>query len=115
MKGVKSINNKSGVTYDIINLNENNQGGTVKLYLLEKKVANRKKGIGEFDDLTMPFNPNIDKNYMDCVKKYPNVFKQYKGIFSNMYEMARKNGNLVVPFRKEKINDKNNKPINIKK
>ena len=70
--------------------------------MLDKKVANRKKGLCEFEDLTNPYSSNWDNNYKQCIDNYPNIFKQYKGIFSHMYDDARRNGNLVVPFRQEK-------------
>ena len=70
---------------------------------MDKKIANRKKGICEFFDITNPYSSNIDKNYANCIEKYPTIFRNYMGIFSNMYDAARKNGNLVIPFRKEKI------------
>lgn len=81
--------------------------------IMDKKVANRKKGLCEFEDLTNAFNSNIDRNYEKCVNKYPIVFRKFNGIFSHMYDSARRNGNLVIPFKrevgKEKIVDKSTK------
>ena len=71
--------------------------------MMNKKIANRKKGISEFYDITNPYSSNWDKNYTNCVEKYPKIFKQYTGVFSHMYDAARKNGNLGMPFRKENI------------
>ena len=71
--------------------------------LFDKKIANRKKGLCEFEDITNPYSSNLDPHYKNCVEKYPNIFKQYKGVFSQMYDNARRNGNLSVPFRKNKI------------
>lgn len=77
--------------------------------MMDKKVANRKKGLCEFEDLTNPFSSNWDQHYKGCTEKYPNIFKQYKGIFSNMYDAAHRNGNIVIPFRKEKVVPKEKK------
>jgi hypothetical protein len=34
-------------------------------------------------------------------EKDPTVFMRYKGIFSELYDSAWKNGNIYLPFRKE--------------
>lgn len=98
---VKTINNRSGVEYDILNHNSLGDSGCLKMGMMDKKVANRKKGLCEFDDITNPYSSNFDSHYAGCIQKYPNIFKNYTGIFSNMYDAARKNGNLSVPFRKD--------------
>lgn len=99
-QNMKTINNQSGVGYNILNhLNQ----PSLKMGLMDKKIANRKKGLCEFEDITNPYNSNWDKNYSECKNRYPNIFKNFTGIFSHMYDAARKNGNLVIPFRKDNI------------
>lgn len=111
VEGVKTINNKSGVAYNIISHDDNNPSGYIKQRMFDKKMANRKKGLCEFDDITNPFSSNLNKEFNKSLDKHPNMFKRYKGIFSNMYDAAHRNGNLVVPFRREKsLEKKQNNP-----
>lgn len=75
----------------------------MKVGLFDKKIANRKKGLCEFEDISNPYSSNFSINYKNCIEEFPNVFKHYNGIFSQMYDSARKNGNISVPFKKNKI------------
>lgn len=69
--------------------------------MMERKIANRKKGVCEFYDITQPYSSNWDKNYNSSFNENKDIFKSYQGIFSQMYDAARKNGNISVPFRNE--------------
>lgn len=93
------MNNKSSVTYNIVNNGDNHFSGTMVMKILDNKVTNKKKGIGKMADLISPFNHNFNKNYENIVNETPSVFHRYNGIFSHMYDAAHRNGNLVVPFR----------------
>ena len=57
--------------------------------------------IAEFDDFTRPGNPNFNPDFEKMYEKDPTVFMRYKGIFSELYDSAWKNGNIYLPFRKE--------------
>ena len=96
---VKTINNLSGVSFNI--LNQMPISTSLNMGMMEKKIANRKKGMSEFEDITNPYSSNLDKNYSESYNKYPLIFKNYQGIFSYMYDAARRNGNLVIPFRSD--------------
>lgn len=109
---LKTINNKSGSTFNILTNQSNELSGCLKMGMMERKIANRKKGVCEFYDITQPYSSNWDKNYNSSFNEDKNIFKSYQGIFSQMYDAARKNGNISIPFRNENsinfINKKGN-------
>lgn len=98
-----SLNNVSSQDYDIINFKpifSNNN----KSHILNKTLYNKKKGIGEIADLTKTFRVNFNKEFADKLKDNPLRFRKYNGIFSDMYDSAHKNGDIIQPFgRKDKI------------
>jgi hypothetical protein len=98
MGNFKTINNRSGVEYNIINHNDNNYSGSLVVTVSDKKVMNKKKGVGEIADLTKPFYTNFNKEYSNIYNSNPQIFHNYKGIFSHMYDAARRNGNIIMPF-----------------
>ena len=92
-----SINNLSSKNYDIINfqpilVNSSN------CQIMNKTLNDRKKGIGEYADLTKTFRINFNKDFLEKVNSNPFRFHKYNGIFSNMYNAAHKNGNIIPPF-----------------
>jgi len=95
-----SVNNNSSVIYNIINGEANNLSGIKKIKIFDKKVTNIKKGIAEFSDLSRSFFPNYNPDYPKFTKD--GTFFRYKGLFSQMYDSAWRNGNLVIPFRDKK-------------
>jgi hypothetical protein len=95
---LKTMNNKSSVRYNIINHDDNLISGKNVIGALDAYVSHRKKGVGEFADLTRPFYPNINKNHEVLLNEHPNVFKIHNGIFSHMYDVSHKNGNIIKPF-----------------
>lgn len=98
--GLKTVNNRSGVSYDILNHKENPICGAIPINILDKKVVNKKKGVGEFEEFTRLYYPNFNSNFEKAYNENQDLFKRYRGIFSTMYDRAHKNGNIVVPFRK---------------
>ena len=69
--------------------------------MLDRTLNNKKKGVAEFSDFTKPSHPNFNKEYQDLVAKDPKIFMRYKGIFSELYDSAWRNGNIYVPFRND--------------
>jgi hypothetical protein len=98
-----SIINISSKDYDIINFmpifsNSNNSE------IMNKTLNYRKKGMGEYNDLTKTFRVNVNKDFVEKFNENPKRFNKYTGIFSNMYDASHKNGNIITPFGK-KINN----------
>ena len=93
--------NKSSVNYNILNHvhfdNQNNRS------YLNKNSFFKRKGVGNFADLTYTFNPNFNPHYEKAFNDNPNIFKSYKGIFSQLYEDAHRNGNIYHPFDLKQI------------
>ena len=65
---------------------------------MNKTLNDRKKGIGEYADLTKTFRLNFNKDFAEKFKSNPFRFHKYTGIFSNMYDASHKNGNIIPPF-----------------
>lgn len=118
-----TINNRSSVNYNIISPKENKDdefwSKKIELSLMNKKINNRQKNIAEFSDLTAPFGLRINREFENQYNYNPDIFKNYMGIFSHMYQMSQRNGNLSVPFRKSSElaigkDHSNNEPKKIK-
>lgn len=99
----ESFNNRSGVKYDIINHLDNNLSGKKSMGILDKTVNNKRKGIAEFDDFRNPMFPNYNKKYQDLLKENNHIFYNYKGVFSELYDSAIKDGSLYLPFRRHEM------------
>ena len=98
-----SINNLSSKEYDIINFlparsNESN------CQIMNKTLNDRKKGVGEYSDLTKTFRVNLNKDFENKLKENPKRFYKYTGIFSNMYDASHKNGDIIKPFGNKNSN-----------
>lgn len=110
---IKSLSNLSSVQYNILSPQEpNNSSAAIELKILDKKLANRKKSIGEFYDLTMNYHPKINKEFRETYDSNKNIFHIRTGIFSHMYDNAHRNGNISVPFRNNNMTQSS--PIFIK-
>ena len=96
-----TIGNRNSVPYNIINNSDYCISGAKSVGLLDRSVNNRKKGIAEFNDFARTSNPNFNEEYRKMYEKDSNMFMRYKGIFSELYDSAWKNGNIYLPFRKE--------------
>ena len=99
-----SINNISSKDYDIINFlpifsNSNNS------QIMNKTLNYRKKGMGEYNDLTKTFRVNVNNDFVEKFNENPKRFYKYTGIFSNMYDASHKNGNIITPFGKKIYNE----------
>jgi len=92
-----SIKTLSSKNYDIINFNP-----IIPSYsncqIMNKNLFYRKKGTGEFSDLSKTFRVNINKDFVQQFEENPKRFFKYTGIFSNMYDASHKNGNIITPF-----------------
>ena len=98
-----TVGNRNSVAYNIINNSDFCISGAKSVGMLDKTLNNKKKGIAEFDDFTRPGNPNFNPDFGKMYEKDPTVFMRYKGIFSELYDSAWKNGNIYLPFRKENV------------
>ena len=101
----KSFSNKSSVDYNIINNLEDNISGIQKDTMFNKTLHNRKKGIGEFNVSQRPFGPNYNQEFKKLMKDNADRFRRYKGIFTELYDSAIKNGNIFKPFNEKKENE----------
>ena len=59
----KTINNRSSVKHNIINHDDNKTSGVMVIGTLDKKVTNKKKGIGEYADLMRVTSVNVNHEY----------------------------------------------------
>ena len=94
-----TMSNRSSVEYDIINNRHNPITGAPGFGILDKALNNKKKGVAEFSDYLKPFNINPNKRYLKCFDENNNRFHFYKGVFSELYDSAAKNGNIYLPFK----------------
>lgn len=96
----KTINNRSSVPYNILNMAPNPLSGSIAQGVLDKKLFNVKKGVAEISDLTRVTYPNFNANYAKLYHENNNIFKSVKGIFTDMYDASLKNGSISLPFRR---------------
>ena len=101
------MSNRSSVGYDIITNKDVLSANTDGFGILDKASNNKKKGVAEFSDYLKPFNYNPNKRYLKNYEENNNRFRFYKGVFSELYDSAAKNGNLYMPFKG--INNTKNK------
>lgn len=94
------MNNRSSVSYNILNNGDNKYSSAVVLKILDKKISNKKKGVTEIADLSRKFNPNFNQYFKEVHNENPDSFKRYNGVFTFMYDSAHKNGNIYIPFQK---------------
>ena len=99
-----SIKNLSSTEYNIINFRPI-LGVNSNFEMMNKTLNCRKKGNGEYLDLTKTFRVNNNKDFIEKYESNPTRFRKFTGIFSNMYDAAHKNGNIIPPFG---LKNKNN-------
>lgn len=97
----KAMSNKSSVNYNIISVKGEEGFSDNTGSVLERKILFKKKGIGEYKDLTKTYAINPGEKYLEAYNSNPHTFKYYKGIFSHLYDAAIRNGGLTMPFKKE--------------
>ena len=98
-----TMSNRSSVGYDIITNKDVLSANTDGFGILDKASNNKKKGVAEFSDYLKPFNYNPNKRYLKNYEENNNRFRFYKGVFSELYDSAAKNGNLYMPFKRTNI------------
>ena len=96
--GPKSNINASSKNYNIINFKPLSSNIHSNCRLLNSAINNRKKGIGEFYELTNFSQPNFNKEYLNKLEENPKRFFKYNGIFTNMYDSSVRNGKINLPF-----------------
>lgn len=87
-----NVNNRNSVGYNILNHKENPYSPNLVVGLLDNKVANKKKGIGEFSDLQKPSAININPDHKRAYCTDPSVFKHKDGMFAHLYDAAHRIG-----------------------
>lgn len=95
-----TVANRGSVPYNIINYTNNPVIGTKSSDMMNRTLNNKKKGVAAFSDYTRPSFPNFNKEYQQLLTENKNIFHNYNGIFSNLYDLAKKNGNIYIPFRR---------------
>ena len=94
----KTIANRSSVDYNIINNKDDNSNEIKKNILFNKTLHNKKKGIEEFLFCQRSFAPNYNQTFLRLMRENGDRFRKYKGIFTELYDSATKNGNIFKPF-----------------
>lgn len=100
-----SFSNKSSVDYNIINNTKDTYSGVQKDTMFNKTLHNKKKGIGEFIVSQRPFGPNYNQTFIKLINQNGDRFRKYKGVFTELYDSAIKNGNIFKPFNEKKDDD----------
>lgn len=90
--------NRSSVSYNIINNEENKYSGKKESCIIERMANNKRKGVTEMLDLQSKHELNFRPQYNNFLKENNNGFMKYKGIFTELYDSIRKNGNIYKPF-----------------
>jgi hypothetical protein len=88
----KTINNRSSVSHNIISCEPNKHSPGLVIGLMDKKVTNVKKGIGEYGDLqrSTAINPNPD--FIKAFNENPDMFKRKNGAYTYLYDSAHRFG-----------------------
>ena len=66
--------------------------------VLDRKAANRKKGVCEYSDLTRVSALKKNQIYGNMFTANQLMFRKKTGIFSYMYDSAIRNGGISLPF-----------------
>lgn len=87
-----NINNRSGGQNDIISHQPLQYQAGKTLGILDKQAVNRRKGITEFADKQSLscINPNLD--HLRVANDNPYEFRKKNGVFTNMYDSAKRFG-----------------------
>ena len=97
-----TVANKNSVSYNIINNLDYNFSGKKGNDLFDKKINNRKKGISEFEDIKNPSNPKFTQEFNELISNNNKIFYNVKGPFTHLYDSSAQNGNIYLPFKREK-------------
>jgi len=96
--GAKTVNNRSSVSHNIITHKENDHTPALVVGLLDKSVANMRKGVGEYTDLMRVTAVNKNPDFLKAVETNPDIFKRKNGIFTYLYDSAARFGE-TKPFK----------------
>ena len=99
----KSVSNKSSVNYNIISVKGKDGTSDNTASVLEVKLNNRKKGVGEYADLTKTFAINPERKFGKAFNEDSKIFRRYTGIFTHLYDSSIRNGKLIMPFTNDKL------------
>ena len=83
--------------------------GMIDTKLFDTKLNRRKKCIGEYNDLYHIFHPNWSEKYQKNIKENKKIYRNYKGVFTNMYDAANRNGKFQLFPNKYPKKDKEEK------
>ena len=89
---VYNANNRSGGAHDIITHLPHQYQGCKTLGILDKKAVNRQKGITEFADRQSLASVNPNPDLRRCLNDNPYEFRRSNGVFTNMYDSAKRFG-----------------------
>ena len=90
---MKTLNNRSGASHNIINHKDNKFSGSVDAGSINNRcLANRKKGLAEFNDLQRPQAPTSNPSHNNALLKNAGVFKRKDGEFTHLYDSAARFG-----------------------
>ena len=59
---------------------------------MDKQAVNRRKGVTEFADLMSLSSKNANLDLLKAVEKNPYEFRRNNGVFTNMYDSAKRFG-----------------------
>ena len=99
----ENSNNTSSKDYDIINFKPLKNNTFTNCKILNKSLNCRKKGIGEYYDLTNIFNKNFNKEFSMRFEENPKRFYKYNGAFTNIYDASNRYGKINIIFNLNKI------------
>lgn len=80
------------MSHNIISHDNNLNSSALTLGLLDKRVTNMKKGIGEYTDLNRITAANPNHEFRSAYNEDPNMFKRKVGVFSHLYDAAHRFG-----------------------
>ena len=86
------MNNRSSVTHNIVTHQQNSVSAAITVGTLDKKVTNKRKGIGEMVDICRNFGSRTNQDYAKALERNPHVFKRHNGVFSHLYDSAHRFG-----------------------
>jgi hypothetical protein len=92
----KTFSNTSSVKYNIISHEKDNYAPK----LTDNIRNNKRKTLIELYDHGSTFHHKRNFDFDKVIDEHPKTFYKYNGIFSQIYDSAFKNGNLIVPFKK---------------
>jgi hypothetical protein len=80
-------------------MDKNYSAGMIDRTLMDTNLNNRKKSIGEYYDLSHVFHENNNEKFLRNITENKKIYRNYKGIFTNMYDTANRNGHILKLFK----------------